>query len=50
MWEVPVGFVRTADDRLERIADRQCQQAMAGGFRTFRATAQCAANDALVSC
>jgi hypothetical protein len=37
MWEVPVGFVRTADDRLEKIADRQMQQAVSGVFEKFRA-------------
>ena len=36
MWEVPVGFVRTDDDRIEKIADRQVQQAVAGVFRKFR--------------
>ena len=37
MWEVPVGFVRTSDDRIEKIADRQVQHAVAGVFRKFRA-------------
>jgi DNA invertase Pin-like site-specific DNA recombinase len=36
MWEVPVGFVRTSDDRLEKRADRQGQHAVAGVFQTFR--------------
>jgi DNA invertase Pin-like site-specific DNA recombinase len=36
MWEVPVGFIRTRDDRLEKIADRQVQQAVAGVFQKFR--------------
>jgi DNA invertase Pin-like site-specific DNA recombinase len=36
MWEVPVGFVRTDDDRIEKIADRQVQQAVAGVFEKFR--------------
>ena len=36
MWEVPVGFVRTLDHRVEKIADRQVQQAIAGVFRKFR--------------
>jgi DNA invertase Pin-like site-specific DNA recombinase len=36
MWEVPVGFVRTSDHRVEKIADRQVQQAIAGVFRKFR--------------
>jgi len=35
MWEVPVGFVRTADHRLENIADRQVQQALDGVFKKF---------------
>ena len=37
MWEVPVGFVRTEDHRLEKIADRQVQQALDGVFKKFRA-------------
>ena len=37
MWEVPVGWVRTSDDRLEQIADRQVQHAVAGVFGTCRA-------------
>ena len=36
MWEVPVGFVRTSDDRIEKIADRQVQHAGAGVFQKFR--------------
>jgi DNA invertase Pin-like site-specific DNA recombinase len=36
LWEVPVGFVRTEDDRCEPIPDRQIQQAVAGVFRKFR--------------
>ena len=36
MWEVPVGFVRTRDDRIEKIADRQVQHAVAGVFQKFR--------------
>jgi DNA invertase Pin-like site-specific DNA recombinase len=35
MWEVPVGFVRTEDDRCELTPDRQVQQAVAGAFRKF---------------
>src|SRR5277367_3876815 len=27
MWEIPVGFVRTDDDRVEKIADRRVQEA-----------------------
>jgi excisionase family DNA binding protein len=36
LWEVPVGFVRSDDDRCEQIPDRQVQQAVAGVFRKFR--------------
>jgi DNA invertase Pin-like site-specific DNA recombinase len=36
MWAVPVGFVRTEDHRLEKIADRQVQQALDGVFKQFR--------------
>lgn len=36
MWEVPVGFVRTNDDRIEKHADRQVQHAVAGVFQKFR--------------
>lgn len=36
MWEVPVGFVRTDDDRIEKSADRQVQHAVCGVFKKFR--------------
>jgi hypothetical protein len=36
MWEVPVGFVRTPDNRIKKIADRQVQHAVAGVFGKFR--------------
>ena len=36
LWEVPVGFVRTSDDRLEKSADRHGQHAVAGVFQKFR--------------
>ena len=36
MWEVPVGFGRTSDDRSEKSADRPVQHAVAGVFQTFR--------------
>lgn len=36
MWEVPVGFVRTADERVEKSADRQIQSAMQSVFQKFR--------------
>src|SRR2546428_2090829 len=35
MWEVPVGFVRTADDRVEKSADRQIQSAIQSVFQKF---------------
>jgi DNA invertase Pin-like site-specific DNA recombinase len=36
MWEMPVGMVRTEDDRVEKIADRQVQAAIEGVFAKFR--------------
>ena len=36
LWELPVGFVRTEDDLVEKIADRQVQEAVASVFRKFR--------------
>ena len=36
MWEVPVGFIRTRDNRSEKIADRQVQHASAGVFQKCR--------------
>jgi DNA invertase Pin-like site-specific DNA recombinase len=36
MWEMPVGFVRSEEDRIEKIADRQVQQVLGGVFRKFR--------------
>jgi DNA invertase Pin-like site-specific DNA recombinase len=36
MWEIPVGFVRTDDDRVEVAPDRRVQEAVAGVFRKFR--------------
>lgn len=36
MWEVPVGFVRREDDRVEKTADLQVQQAIEGVFKKFR--------------
>jgi DNA invertase Pin-like site-specific DNA recombinase len=36
MWEVPVGFVRTADERVEKSADRQIQSALQSVFQKFR--------------
>jgi hypothetical protein len=37
LWEVPVGYLRTPDHRLEMTADRQVQQALRGVFARFRA-------------
>ena len=36
MWEVPVGFVRREDNRIEKTPDMQVQQAIEGVFRKFR--------------
>jgi DNA invertase Pin-like site-specific DNA recombinase len=36
MWEVPVGFVRTSDDRVEKSPDRQIQAAIQSVFHKFR--------------
>ena len=36
MWEVPVGFVRVKDGRIEQTPDRQVQQAIAMVFTQFR--------------
>jgi DNA invertase Pin-like site-specific DNA recombinase len=36
MWELPVGFVRTEDCRIEKTPDRQVQQAIEGVFGKFR--------------
>jgi DNA invertase Pin-like site-specific DNA recombinase len=36
MWEVPVGFVRREDNRMEKTPDLQVQQAIEGVFRKFR--------------
>jgi hypothetical protein len=33
--ELPVGFIRTEDHRIEKIADRQVQQAIEGGSASF---------------
>lgn len=35
LWELPVGFVRTDEDRIEKIADRQVQEALQGVFQKF---------------
>ena len=36
LWELPVGLVRNEDDRVEKIADRQVQEAIAAVFARFR--------------
>ncbi len=36
LWELPVGFVRTEEHRIEKSADRQVQEAIEGVFRKFR--------------
>jgi DNA invertase Pin-like site-specific DNA recombinase len=35
LWELPVGFIRTAEGRIEKTPDRQVQQAIASVFRKF---------------
>jgi len=36
MWELPVGFIRSDEGRIEKTPDRQVQQAVASIFRKFR--------------
>lgn len=36
MWEMPVGFTRDENDRVEKLADRQVQAAIESVFTTFR--------------
>jgi DNA invertase Pin-like site-specific DNA recombinase len=36
LWELPVGFVRTAEGRIEKTPDRQVQQAITSVFRKFQ--------------
>jgi len=36
LWEMPVGLVRNEKDRVEKIADRQVQEAIESVFRKFR--------------
>src|SRR5262249_47942492 len=36
LWELPVGFVRNEEDRIEKTPDRQVQQAVASMFQKFR--------------
>jgi DNA invertase Pin-like site-specific DNA recombinase len=35
LWELPVGFIRTAEGRIEKTPDRQVQQAITSVFRKF---------------
>lgn len=35
LWELPVGFVRTEDHRIEKTPDLEVQQAIAGVFKKF---------------
>lgn len=35
LWELPIGFVRDDDGRVEKVPDRQVQQAIDGVFRKF---------------
>jgi DNA invertase Pin-like site-specific DNA recombinase len=36
MWEVPVGFIRTDEGRIEKTPDRQVQQAVGSVFHKFQ--------------
>lgn len=36
LWELPVGFIRTEDGRIEKTPDRQVQQAIANVFHKFQ--------------
>src|SRR5207253_10014969 len=36
LWEVPVGFVRSEEGRIEKTPDRQVQQAIVSVFRKFQ--------------
>jgi len=36
LWEVPVGFIRTEEGRIEKTPDRQVQQAVASVFQKFQ--------------
>ena len=35
LWEVPVGFIRTEEGRIEKTPDRQVQQAIGSVFQKF---------------
>jgi excisionase family DNA binding protein len=36
LWQMPVGLMRNEEDRIEKIPDRQVQEAIEGVFRKFR--------------
>jgi DNA invertase Pin-like site-specific DNA recombinase len=36
LWELPVGFIRTEEGRIEKTPDRQVQQAIVSVFRKFQ--------------
>lgn len=36
LWELPVGFIRTEEYQVEKVPDRQVQQAIEGVFSKFR--------------
>jgi DNA invertase Pin-like site-specific DNA recombinase len=36
LWEVPVGFIRTEEGRIEKTPDRQVQQSVVSVFRKFQ--------------
>jgi DNA invertase Pin-like site-specific DNA recombinase len=36
LWEVPVGFIRTEEGQIEKMPDRQVQQAIVSVFRKFQ--------------
>jgi hypothetical protein len=36
LTQVPVGYIRTDDERIDKTPDRQIQEAIAGIFRNFR--------------
>ena len=48
LWEVPVGFIRTEEGRIEKTPDRQVQQAIASRIPEISATGKRAAGDHLV--
>ena len=48
MWEMPVGFVRSEEHRIEKIADRQVQQVLEGCIPQVSPTRQRSADDLVV--